>query len=415
MASDPTLGEAERLFLEALRCGIAGAPVPWTEPPELSAQKVLAHLARGQLLQPLIVQALFPCPALADSPVLAAMEREARLVVQRQATRTAEFLLLLRQLEERGLHPVVLKGAVCRSLYPEPEQRPSTDEDLLIDPKELARWHRELLACGLRLLGSEEPEEEGYELTYVDPDRDLYLELHLRLFKPDSDVCGDFNRFFEGALSRRVSMRLYGQALETLCPTDHLLYILGHAYKHLLYGGVGVRQLCDICLFANRYAGEIDWTSFRRACEEMGILTLAAAVFRFGERRLGVPVPACFADLDPDEEPLLMDCLTGGLYGANDPDRSHSISLTLDAVAADKQGRRTRGLLRALFPTAASLEGRYPYLRKRPALLPAAWAQRLWHYARSRGKSPKQSIQIGRERIALLERYGLITHGKEEV
>ena len=35
------------------------------------------------------------------------------------------------------------------ALYPEPEQRPSSDEDLLIDPKELARWHRELLACGL--------------------------------------------------------------------------------------------------------------------------------------------------------------------------------------------------------------------------------------------------------------------------
>lgn len=412
MASDLPLDEAESLFLEALSDGLAGAPIPWTEPPALSAQKELARLARGQLLQPLIAQVLSTCPALADSPVLTAMTNEARQQVKHQALRTAEFLLLLRELEGRGLRPLVLKGCVCRSLYPEPEQRPSSDEDLLIRPEEVMAWHEALLACGLQLLGSDAPTEEAYELTYVDPARDLYLELHLRLFMPDSAATADFNRPFEDALSRRVSLRLYGQDVDTLHPTDHLLYMLGHAYKHLLYGGVGVRQLCDICLFAQRFGGEIDWPALRRSCQELRIQTLAAAVFRIGERSLGIPGPAAFAELSPDESFLLQDCLSGGLYGANDPDRVHSSRLTLEAVAADRQGRKRKGLLQALFPPAITLSGTYPYLNKHPALLPAAWVQRLWRYAISRDRSPKKSLQIGRERIAMLERYDLIDREK---
>ena len=156
------MDSTESLFLEALRYGLAGAPVPWTEPPDLSAQKTLARLARAQAVTPLIAQALFGCSAMAGSPVLETMRREARQLTIRQATRTAEFLLLLRDLDARGLRPLVLKGAVCRSLYPEPEQRPSVDEDLLIPPGDFPAYHAALLAYGLRLMDPEKPMTAEY-------------------------------------------------------------------------------------------------------------------------------------------------------------------------------------------------------------------------------------------------------------
>lgn len=407
MASDQGLPAVESLFLEALRYGIAGAPVPWTEPPELSAQKALAHLARAQVVQPLIVEALSACPAMSDSPVLDVMKRETRALVLRQARRTAEFLLLLRQLDSRGLRPVILKGAICRDLYPQPEQRPSTDEDLLIDPEELPTWDRALLDCGLQRLDPDVSLEGADELAYVDPERELYLELHMQPIVSLSRACTDCNLALEGALARRVQLHLYGETLDTLHPTDHLLYLLCHAYKHLLYGGVGIRQLCDICLFARRYAGELDWAALRSACESLKIQTLSAAFFRFGERRLAIPGPEAFADLAPDEEPLVRDCLTGGLYGANDPDRVHSNALTLDAADADRQGRRRRGLARALFPGVQTMSARYPYLQKRPWLLPAAWVQRLGRYLAEKG-APGETLRIGEERVALLRQYGVV-------
>ncbi len=401
------MDSTERLFLDALRYGLAGVPVPWTEAPERSAQIALLRLARAQALLPVLVQALYSCPATREGSALQSARREARAVTVRQATRTAEFMLLLRELEACGLRPVVLKGAVCRSLYPEPEQRLSTDEDLLIAPEDFPAYHDALLACGLQLLRTDEPLEDPEEVTYVDPERDLYLELHMRLFAAESGAYGDCNKLFVGALNRAVETGLYGTRIRTLSPTDHLLFLLCHAYKHILHGGVGIRHICDLCLFSQQYEAEIDWSRVRRGAEQQRIETLSAAFFRIGERHLGIPAPAAFADLTPDEEPLVHDCLTGGLYGADDPDRLHSSTLTLEAVAAEKQGRRRRGLVKALFPSAATLSGRFPYLYKRPWLLPVAWTQRIVCYLRER-RAPSKTLQIGQERIELLRQYRLL-------
>ena len=397
----------ESLLVEALQYGIKGEAVPWSSPPDQAAQLALVRLARAQAVQPLIAQSLFLCPAMAGETVLEAARKEAKAVTTRQAVRTAEFLLLLRELHSRGLYPAVLKGIVCRSLYPEPEQRTSSDEDLLISPEDFPAFHEALLDYGLQMLDPTAPTVGADEVTYVDPDRDLYVELHMRLIPSGSDAYGDCNRFFTDVLSRTVTQELYGTAIHTLAPTDHLLFLLCHAYKHILHGGVGLRQICDMCLFARQYGKEIDWTRVRSASEGMKIETLSAAFFRVGERYLDIPAPAAFADLTPDEEPLLHDCLTGGLYGADDPDRLHSSTLTLDAVAAKKQGRRRRGLFKALFPSASTLAGRFPYLRVHPWLLPAAWVQRFLSYLREKS-DPSKTLQIGEERIELLRNYGVL-------
>ena len=402
------MDRTQSLFLEALRCGIHKGSVTWTEPLEPADLRELARLARSQVLLPVVTEAVYNCPALAESRSASVLKREARSLTIRQGTKTAEFLLLLRELARRGLRPAVLKGTVCRSLYPEPEQRSSTDEDLLIEPETFPAYHEALLACGLRLQDPERTLEGQDEITYVDPERKLYVELHLRPFPAEDSAYGDCNRFFEGSMERTVTLPVYGREIRTLCPTDHLLYMLCHAYKHILYGGIGVRQIGDICLFARRFHAEIDWSHVRGSCEELRIARLSAAMFRIGERHLDIPCPEAFADLAVDELPLLHDCLTGGLYGVDDADRLHSSRMTLEAVSAAKQRRGNRGRLKSLFPPARSMEGRYPYLRRKPWLLPWAWGQRIASYLSDRQTDPARSLQIGRERIELLKQYQII-------
>ena len=123
-------------------------------------------------------------------------------------------------------------------------------------------------------------------------------------------------------------------------------------------------------------------------------------------------MPEVFSELEVDETDLLEDILSGGLYGVSDIDRAHSGTMTLEAVAAEKQGRRATGLLAAAFPKATSLEGRYPYLKGRPWLVPVAWAQRMGRYLTHRDRQtqtdPGRTVRIGRERVQLLKEYGVI-------
>ncbi len=400
--------KADALFLDALRCAVRGETLSCSEKPEQQVLRRLFRLAEEQSLLPLVYQGVCTDPALKVHPIVSVYARRARFLSRHQAARTGEFLLVMEQLAARGLHPAVLKGAVCRSLYPQPELRPSTDEDLFIPREEYSRFQRALLACGLQMKTPDRSIDEDYEIAYVDPKRDLYLELHYSLFFSEDQALGDCSRLFDGALSRTVPIRIYGQTLYTLDPTDNILYLLCHAYKHLLFGGVGLRQICDICLFAERYGEEIDWSRVRAGCDELGILTLASAFFRIGQRHLDIPCPTAFLEPEVDELPLLEDCLSGGVYGVVDPDRQHSSRITLEAVASGRQGRAGHGIWKSIFPGKSYLQTNYPYARQYPVLIPVAWANRLWKYLRRGNRNAARSLSIGRERVELLRHYKII-------
>ncbi len=393
------MNRVEERLLDALRCAVRGENVSWETPLSPAEQRSLARLAHIHSVLPLAAEAVGG----GDAAMLAMAKRQ----TVRQAQRTADFLLLYRQLNEQGLYPQVIKGVVLRDLYPQPEQRPSVDEDLLVSDGDWPRLRDALLACGLRIDGAPAPDAE--EITFRDPKRGLYLEVHRRLFNQNSDAYGDCNAPFIGAADRGVEMEIYGVCFRTLSPTDHLLYLICHAYKHFLHGGVGIRQICDMGLFVRRYGGQLNWEHIAASCQTLHIARFAATLFFIGETYLGLAAPDVFAQYDRDMDLLLEDVLSGGVYGAEDIDRLHSSTLTLDAVAADRTGRRRGGALRSVFLPARDLSGRYPYLRAKPWLLPVAWTQRIWGYLTGRKTvKPTETLRIGRDRIALLKRYGII-------
>ena len=56
------------------------------------------------------------------------------------------------------------------------------------------------------------------------------------------------------------------------------------------------------------------------------------------------------------------------------------------------------------------MAGWYPYVARCPALLPAAWVQRIWRYLRTRGKhtSAQDSLRVGAQRVELLRQYRVL-------
>ena len=340
--------------------------------------------------------------------------------VSRQAIQENEFLNLILALRERGLEPVVVKGAVCRALYPKPLLRPSVDDDLLIPPEQAPAFHAALLELGLTADEPAANPEKAWELSYHKPNSPLYIELHKCLFDPDSEVFRSFNEPFDGALDRTVPVQIQDVTLRTLAPTDHLLFLILHAFKHFLHSGFGLRIVSDVCLYSRQHAEQIDFARIVAVCAARRCDRFTAALYRIGEKQLGIPAPAPFAAIETDETALLEDVLAAGLVGA-EIDRLHSANITLGAVSDQNTGRSSGGGLRkSLFPSAKQLAGRYPWLERRPWLLPAAWVSRVGSYLKQRERygpqSPAASLRIGRERVELLESYGVIDGktGKKE-
>ena len=377
--------------------------------------QALFHLARIHNVLPLFYEAIYEQPSLATEPMLlATAKQQVRRQVIMQSIRTNEFLQLNSRLLAAGIKPVVVKGIVCRNLYRHPDHRPSSDEDVLIPEDQFEICHKVLTEFGM----AAQSRTDTYEVPYRKEGSPLYIELHKSLFPPENDAYGDMNRFFEDVQTKVVTVDIQGHCICTLAHTDHLFYLICHAFKHFLHSGFGIRQVCDITLYANAYGLQVDWEQMLENCKAIHAEKFAAAIFAIGKNYLvfnpeQAAYPAIWQTIEIDEIPMLNDLLCGGLYGDSSMSRKHSSNITLDAVASQKSGKNAKSILaKSLFPSAAKLEGRYPYLKKHPYLLPVAWCNRLLKYAQeirnTRDSNVADALNIGNKRIELMKIYGVL-------
>jgi len=194
-----------------------------------------------------------------DKSDLESLKRRTKLLVAQQTYQTYLFRNLSNELKKLGLSPIVVKGIICRSIYPDPDYRISTDEDLLVPQKDFNQYLSAFEA--LSFSAQKEINSNSYQNTFRSSDG-LSVELHTSLFPTNSEFFTCWNRTFENCFENAIEINTGDCHLVTLAPTDNLLYLLLHAVKHFLHGGVGIRQICDVLMFATAFGKEINWEDF---------------------------------------------------------------------------------------------------------------------------------------------------------
>ncbi|MBR3971307.1 MAG: nucleotidyltransferase family protein [Ruminococcus sp.] len=393
------------IFLRILKSALTSDKL--TEAPNLSNEEwnKLFALSDSHRLLPLIYDCVYgACPF--DEETQKPLRTHVKMLVSAQTLKTREFLKLYQNLAKHNAEPLTVKGIVCRSLYPKPDLRLSSDEDMLITEEEYEKYRGLLSENNLFPIKN----DSSYQTSFVS-DAGLNIELHKTLFDTNIGIFSSFNKFFENSADNASNVIIDGVSVRTLCPTDNLLYLILHALKHFLHSGVGIRQVCDIILFANHYGHNINWTLLFESLRSLQAEKFALGLFAIGEKHLtfdrkksGFPQSISLDSID--ETTLLEDILSAGIYGSASLARQHSASITLGAA----QGKKV-GLLKRTFPELKSLDNRYSYAKKCPLLLPLAWIQRLLRYKtetkNTPGNTPKSTMSIGKKRVELLNSYGL--------
>lgn len=395
------------LFLEAVAAGLKNEYVPWDAESCPGDWAAFFSLAEAHRLLPLVYQAVCRCPGFSsvEEKLKKYCRAQCMQLTAQQVRQTAEFSAVQNVLSASGVRFLVVKGIVMRNLYPNPDLRLSGDEDLLV--------HREDIPLCCRVLGdlgyiTANPESREYELPFSNPTTSVRLEVHRSLFPPQQEAYGAWNRLFPDVLSRSVVQ----DGIPTLSPSDHMLYLICHAFKHFLHSGFGIRQVCDMILYANRWGKQVDWLRLLEQCRSIRAEKFAAALFRIGWKYLGFSpeqagYPLQWQAVSADEMPLLGDILQAGIYGKSREERIHSSNVTLQAVAAQNKGTGRNSLTASLFPGRKAMEGKYPYLRRWPILLPVAWTSRILRYAAGNSDAAG-ALRLGKERLELLKMYGIL-------
>ncbi|MCD8074213.1 MAG: nucleotidyltransferase family protein [Lachnospiraceae bacterium] len=342
-----------------------------------------------------------------------------------QMQKTDAFLSLYKSFLSAGLSPITMKGIICRELYGErADFRPSGDEDILIEKKDYEKAVEILEACGYRK--EADPDKEMaviQEVTFHS--EELTVELHLNPFGVDSTTREKMNDWFRDVFRSKEIVKIKGVPVRTMTPTDHLLFLVFHAFKHFTGGGFGIRMMLDILLFAEKYGERIDWEYVDAGLADVGATGFLADLVEIGDRYLGFTQiqrynSVCRLEtVCPDE--LLEDMFRRGTFGnSSNADRTAG-RIVADTVQKGKSGKtgkngsesKLKSYFRLLFPSWKTWCAWRPYLKDRPWMVVCEWFWRIGRYIRGETSSSNmtdldKSYKIAEERMILLGKYGVL-------
>ena len=337
-------------------------------------------------------------------------------IIYSQIQRSDKFLQIYEKFNQEGLKILVFKGIILRELYPIPDARISGDEDLLIEKRDLKKAVKILESNNMERVMSEEEEADVYH--YFCKNTGLHLELHTTLFGGKSITNKKMEETFSTVFENSDTININNIDIHTFSIDKHFLYVICHAIKHFVSCGTGIRQICDISMYINKYYKNINWNYIWNEINILDYDTLLVNLLQIAIDYLGLEENKIVYPKDKNEyyintEGLIEDIMEGGIYGTSSQARLNSANMSLDALNKESKSK-VKSNIAAIFPKAENLKGRYKYLGKYPILLPVAWGSRILNYSKERGSlsnmgvTAKETIEVGNRRIDLLKEYKLI-------
>lgn len=339
-------------------------------------------------------------------------QKRAFQIIASQMIQTDEFLALYKSFSKHSLKPIVVKGIICRQTYPVPDYRVSGDEDIFVSKADFDATVAVITENNMEKIPFEIADD--CETAYCKQDGQLCIEVHTGLFEtPDGSLDG-FDDFFDGCFDNTVTCKIKNVDITTMNPTDHMLFLICHAFKHFISRGLGIRQVCDIIMLAKYYKGEIDWQYIYKKCGEKRIEVFTAALLQIGERHLSfdsdsAQIPDIWRNIDVDCNALLDDLLSYGVFGEGSSNGWSRATIASNAVAT--VNTKNNFILKSIFPSYRFMAMRNAYLKKYPFMLPIAWCGRILKYlgdVRNESNSLSDVTATGKEQLKLLRQYKII-------
>ena len=309
---------AQKQFFILLRTGLWGGEANTADFPENTDWKAIFSLARQQTVEAIICDGLATLPAnLQPEPALlyrwyaytVKIEQSHELLNQR-------LLEIITFLQSEGLHPVLLKGQGIAQNYPIPNHRHCGDIDIYLNEKEYKTGYEAVQKLDIN------PEDEPDSIKhYHFKFKGVDIELHRMAAHLNNPIRNKrFQRWAKQHLSDINLRRCNIGKVEVLLPPVNfdILFIFIHTFHHFIFGGVGLRQLCDWAICLHRFNSDIDLKILKQTLKSFGLVR-AWNIFGFvAVKYLGLPeaeMPFYIKQNPKTAEKILSVILKDGNFG----------------------------------------------------------------------------------------------------
>lgn len=316
--------------------------------------------------------------------------------------RLENALGLLSDMKKDGISVVAVKGLFIQSIYPSPDLRFMSDADIILKDKNDEQKVRRFF------------EKNGYtaestadNVIKFSKENEHSFEAHLFVKLQRYSVKNESSETSAEVinLENTQTVTVGGYEIEVLNPTEHYVYIIGHMGTHFAAGGIGLRQLCDAWLFADKYKDEIDWKKFFDLMKQLGYYGFACNILYICEMEFSLDTKNIFSVLDDKHgnfcDELLLDIYEGGVFGQKGKEQKYG------RMASVGRGN----IIKAIFPLHFE-EEKYSYAEKHRIMLPFAWIHRCFSFALNKFSFKdvqyiRKSNEISKRRLDLFNKLDM--------
>ncbi len=295
-------------------------------------------------------------------------------------------------LQTNGIPMAILKGTAAALYYPDPIQRTMGDIDFIVSKESFDQAKGLLASNGYHI------NEEPLYPRHIEVEKDgISFEMH-RFFTDNDGV--DVDRFLFEGLKKTETGKIYNSAFPMFPAMENGLVLLAHVAHHLR-AGLGLRQMIDWMMFADRELDDELWQSaFEAAAQETGLDTLAKTATRMCQKYLGLSDRITWCN---DADPELCDLLLENLLSSGNFGRKRGSGLKIESAVSHLRRKGFRHLQKAG-------ENNWQAYHKHRWLKPFAWIYQIGRYSRQglqmkrQGEQIKEDVERGKQRGEIIQK-----------
>ena len=357
------MNQTEQVFLSLLRDYVCGQKLKAI--PNVDWQ-ALYNLAQSHNVTGLVGRILADLPTDHRPPkaLAVAFRQGMGQTLMAYEKRMAAVQVMEQTLTDARIPYLTVKGACTAAAYPDPSLRTCGDTDIVLTPEYLREAVQTLEQRGF---AKKVTHDDVVMLTL----HGFEFELHTRLESINDGSCALLANPFAPQVACNKSKNIW-----VLQPVYAVYYTVLHLLHHIKTGGAGVRMLLDTDLLLRKdptLAPQV-----LELAERSGLERSFGCILALCKQWLDTPLPCSVPALDTDTvEKFAAVILGGGVFGHGNGNTGAVFLARQKAVKGDNTPfTRFVALFRYCFPKADYMAYQFPYLTRRPYLLPFAYLHR---------------------------------------
>jgi hypothetical protein len=289
---------------------------------------------------------------------------------------------IIRELNKEKIEHLFFKGIVVRDYYPVKQMRTLGDIDFLIHKKDQNAVCEIFTQMGYKNKSSEL--HDKYEKGKI------IIEAHDKIINTEINSKVDYFAYFENAWDYSIANE--NKYTYELCIDYHLVFLLTHIAKHIYEAGAGVRMILDIAVIIDKFGDTLDFTFIWKELKKIKLDMFARNIFGLCEKWFQVKIPDTTFEMDALTYRAMSEYIfDGGTFGFS----NNNVAIWLLRNSYSKETNlkivQIKAFWRKIFLNFGEMKEKYPFLKKRPFLLPAAWVHR-WY--KGIIKTPAKTLKL---------------------